>query len=147
MIQITQNDIAFALGVLGSVLGVMNMWREITKDKVKLKVIPKRVRPLGAADPEINISIEVINLSSFPLTIEEAGFVLRGTRSRLAIINPITTKNEQYPFRLEPRSSVTVYGKLVGQEVQTIKCAYATTSCGHSGHGNSPALKSLVKNG
>lgn len=145
MWNVSESSVTFALGTLGSVLGVMNTWRAISKDRVRLKVVPKSVIPVGGADPEINIGVEVLNLSSFSLSIEEVGFVLKRTSKRLAIINPITAKNTQPPFKLEPRSSITIYGKLHPEKMKGIVSAYARTSCGHDKRGNSPALRSLVK--
>lgn len=144
MIEVSQATVTFALGTLGSVLGVMNTWRAINKDKVKLKVVPKSVKPIGNADPEINICIEVLNISSFPVTIEETGFVLSGTKMRMAIINPITINNSNPPFKLDPRSSITVYGKLYDSKICDIKSAYARTSCGIEKRGTTPALKDFI---
>lgn len=138
--------ITFSLGVLGAGLGVLNYWRDSVKEKVRLKVIPKRVKATGGADSRINVGIEVINLSSFHLTIKETGFVMKGWGDkRLAIINPITAKGEVLPFRLEPRASLTTYAILKDEDAVLVKTAYASTACENEVRGNSPALKGYVK--
>lgn len=141
-----QSYITFSLGVLGAGLGVLNYWRDSVKDKVRLKVIPKRVIASGGADPRINVGIEVINLSSFPLTIKETGFIMKGwSDNRLAIITPITANREVLPFRLDPRASLTTYAILKDEDAALVKTAYVTTACENEVRGNSPALKGYVK--
>ncbi len=141
MIQISQGTISFSLAVLGSVLGILNTWRAMNKDKVKLKVLPKRAYPVGIASPMINFSIEVINLSSFPVTVNETGFLLKNTTNRAVIIDPITTDRTKPPFRLEPRASITTYVMLDDNIIHSLKVAYAKTACGYEIKGKSPALK------
>lgn len=140
-----QELITFSLSVLGAGLGVLNYWRDYSKDKVRLKVIPKRVIPSGGANPRINVGIEVINLSNFPLSVLEIGFKTREREKRMAIIQPITSDDEKYPFRLEPRSSRTVYAILEDKDAVNVIGAYASTACGVEKFGNSPALKGYVK--
>lgn len=124
-----ESIITFSLSVLGTGLGILNYWRDASKDKVRLKVIPKRVVASGSADPRINIGIEIINMSTFPLTICESGFVSREKKKRLAIIQPITANNETYPIRLEPRTAITIYAILEDVDAIMTECAYASTSC------------------
>jgi hypothetical protein len=49
-----------------------------------------------------------------------------------------------WPRRLEPRSSISVYGQAPGSvSGARIKCAYARTDCGVTKRGNSPALRQI----
>lgn len=120
------NVITFAIAVLGAILGVINTWHAIDKSRVKLRVIPKHAIPVGGMDNRLTFCIEVINLSSFAVTIDEAGVFLQGSQNRLAYTNPITNDNGSWPRRLEPRSAVTVYGERPKSDgAYRLKCAYA----------------------
>lgn len=61
----------FSAAMIGAILGIINIWKSIDRDKIKLKVIPKHAIPVGSADPSIIGSIEVINLSLFTITLSE----------------------------------------------------------------------------
>jgi len=138
--------ITFSLGLIGTVLGLLNTYRSIIKDTLKIKVIPKCVTPVGRFDPRINIAIEVINLSTFPFTLSEVGFTLKNTNKRACIIIPITIDGTKLPCRLEPRAAITIYGILDDITAINIKKAYALTACGCTHEGTSLAIKSHVKN-
>lgn len=137
--------ITLAIAVLGAALGLINTWHAIDKKRVKLRVRPKHAIPLGAANPGITFCIEITNLSEFSVTIDEAGVFYKGADARGAYTQPILIDGKPWPRRLEPRSSVTVYG----QSPQTkpghpLKCAYARTECGVTRTGSSPAFKQLA---
>ncbi|MBW8851343.1 MAG: hypothetical protein JF600_11225 [Xanthomonadales bacterium] len=68
--------ITLAVAAVGAVLGIINTWHTIDKNQVKLKVVPKHAIPYGAMDHRLRMCIEVTNLSSFPITIEEVGVFL-----------------------------------------------------------------------
>ena len=140
--------ITLAIAVLGAVLGVINTWQALDKDRVKLRVRPKHAIPVGAADPRLTFCIEITNLSSFAVTVEEAGVFYKGTESRGAYTQPIIIDGRGWPRRLEPRSSVTVYGQPPSAEQgHPLKCAYAKTACGVTQTGTSPAFEQLASNG
>ena len=88
----------FTIGAatLGAVLGVMNTWNSISARRLRVKVTPNFVldlagRPLGA-------SIEVTNLSTFPVSVAEVGFEADGGRHI-----PIMQSSTPLPHRLEAR--------------------------------------------
>jgi len=141
----TIEGVTLSLAVLGAVLGVINTWKALDKDRVKLKVVPKRAIPFGAAHPRLTFCIEVTNLSGFPVTIEEAGVFYKGTERRGAYVSPVLVDGLPWPRRLEARTSVTVYGE-PPEPLGTyrLKCAYARTSCGVTARGTSGALKQLA---
>ncbi len=141
--------ITLSIAVVGAVLGIINTWKSIDRDRLKLKVIPKRAIPVGELmNPHITLCIEVINLSTFPVTINEIGVLFHKTDERGVIINPIIADGEKFPRRLEPRMSFTAYADptaFLSEPNFKIKCAYAKTDCGNQITGNSPALKGLAK--
>ncbi len=136
-----------AIALLGAVLGVINTWHAIDKSRVKLRVRPKQAIPVGAADPDLTFCIEITNLSAFAVTVYETGVFYKGTDRRGAYVQPILIDGKGWPRRLEPRSSVTVYGQPPStMPGHPLKCSYATTECGVTSTGTSPAFKQLAKN-
>jgi hypothetical protein len=139
--------ITLAIAVLGAVLGVINTWHGLDKSRVKLLVRPKHAIPFGGVDPRITFCIEVINLSAFAVTVEDVGVLFKGTDQRGSLFQPILPDGGSWPRRLEPRSSVTVYGQRpVAPTGTVIKCAYAKTQCGYTETGTTPALKQIAQN-
>jgi len=135
-----------AIAVLGAVLGVINTWQALDKSRVKLRVRPKQVLPVGAADPRLTFCIEVTNLSAFAVTVSEVGVFYGGTDVRGAYVQRVLADGKDWPRRLEPRSSVTVYGQTPSKKAgHPLKCAYASTECGVTQTGISPAFKALAK--
>lgn len=137
--------ITLAIAILGAVLGLINTWHAIDKKRVKIRVRPKHAIPVGAVDPRITFCIEITNLSEFAITVDEVGVFYNGTDNRGAYTNPILIDGKSWPRRLEPRSSVTVYGQPPEPKSgHSLKCAYARTECGVTRTGTSPALKQLA---
>lgn len=139
--------VTLALAVLGAVLGVINTWHSLDKARVKLRVLPAHAIPVGpGANRSLNFSIEVTNLSSFAVTVHDVGVFFHGTDQRASFVRPIVIDGGAWPRRLEPRSSVSIYGERPESPAhQRIRCAYARTSCGVTKRGNSPALKQISR--
>jgi len=138
--------ITFAIAILGAVLGIINTWRNINKDRVKLKVTPKYVFFNDGRDNQL--SIEIINFSAFSLTITEVGVYYHGSTERAAVIEPHIYDGGSFPRKLEQRNSFSVYlpiGILKAKNNHKVKCVYVTTACGESVRGTSPALKDMIK--
>lgn len=136
--------ITFAIAVVGAVLGVINTRHALDKSRVKLRVVPKQVIPLGTSDATVSFCVEVTNLSDFAVTIDEVGFLRSGTERRSAYVLPLVTDGGPWPRRLESRSSVTVYGATPRTDAaHPFKCAYARTQCGVTCRGSSAALRAL----
>ncbi len=136
------DTVAIVLGCIGTLLGIMNIWKSMNDDRVKLLVLPKTAIPIGHSASDVDFCIEVLNKSHFPVTIVEVGFFLKGTTSRASIIEPIVIDGGSFPRRLEARSSVTVYLKARKSGLDnSVKCAFAKTDCGEIRKGNSAALK------
>lgn len=162
--------ITIILATTGTVLGIINSVIQLNKNRVILKVIPKSAlldkvhfngelltRAMGMVNTTgkeaINkndcVCIEVINLSSFPVTISEVGFTLKHSKGlRIVMTKPITLNKKSLPRRLDSRESQSFYGKLTNFDLEhfcLIKSAYAKTDCGIVKKGKSPALKELIK--
>jgi hypothetical protein len=139
--------LTFGLALIGAVLGITNTWRAISRDKPKVKVIPKRAYPVGGIDERIDLCIEAVNLGAIAVTITELGVFHHGTAARTALITPFIIDGGALPRRLEPRTTVTVYGRsdLIKADKHPIRCAYATTDCGLTFTGTSPAFRALME--
>jgi hypothetical protein len=140
--------VAVVLGAIGTVLGVVNTWYAFYRKRVKLKVNPQSAFPGEAGmyvtsvehTPFSTLCIEVINLSEFAVTINDVGFTLP-ERNRAHIPHPIILeKKKDWPRRLEPRESVTLYLN-ISDVPPLIGRAYAKTACGTTCFGDSRALK------
>src|ERR1041385_1896118 len=86
------DTITLVIAVIGAVLGILNAYRDFSRDRVKLRVVPKVAFNVGANNVitgdrptslmnqllrdgcPARLCIEVINLSTFPITISAAGF-------------------------------------------------------------------------
>jgi len=139
--------VTIGLASVGAVLGVLNAWRAFDRDRPKLRVSFSHAIPVGGADPRIRYSIEVINLSSFALTITEVGVLLKRTKKRGAVVRPVVLDGGEWPRRLEPRSAVSelLLSHAFEKETNDIRCVYAMTSCGSVFKGQSQALKQVAK--
>jgi hypothetical protein len=137
--------VTFAIAVLGAVLGVINTWIGLDKSRVKLKVAPAHAIPVGGTDPRLQFCLTITNLSSFAVTVDDAGLLFARSTSRGSLIQPVIGDGGAWPRRLEPRSSVTLYAHRPGPNGgPRIRAAYARTACGVTKTGNSPALRQIA---
>ena len=126
---------------VGAVLGIMNTWNAMNQRRVRLRVTPTFV--LTAQGDPLGVSIEVINLSAFPLTVSEVGFSA-GRGRRIPILAPKFLDNGTFPRRLESREAMSaMFGPGDFEAPRGIKVgdAYARTACGRTIYGGSPAGK------
>lgn len=144
--------------VTGAVLGVFNLWRQMSTDRVKLRVTPALVVGQGPTHvftnssvtidpvnaPEyVQLSVEVLNLSTFPVTIDEVGMTTHSS-ARMVFAGAHTSKNESLPLRLESRQAITLYTKpYLTSEFSRGNEVFAETVCGHRQVGSSIAVESL----
>jgi hypothetical protein len=142
------DGVTFGIALLGAVLGILNTWQSIEASRMKLKVVPGHLIPVGVlAEPKVDFYIEVTNLSAFPVTIKEVGILYSGTDKRGAFISPVLPDGGPWPRRLEPRTSVSIFGRAPDRTApggHPIRCAYADTECGIRKRGTSPALKQIA---
>lgn len=141
-------SVTFSIAALGAVLGVINTWVGLSKERVRLAVIPKHAIPVGAAASNIELGIEIINLSAFPVTISEVGVFYRGTTKRSVIPNPIDLDQRGFPRRLDSRESMTIYCEKPRAVVDghRMSSVFAKTDCGIVRKGSSPAFKQMAGN-
>jgi hypothetical protein len=142
--------ITSAFAAVGAVLGVINTWQALDQKRVRLRVVPKLAYPFVGGDfGETMGCIEVVNLSAFPVSINEIGFTLGGDprkTKRLAITSPSTSDRQPFARTLQPRHSVTGYFDL-NRIVPEIRKAYVRTDCDEVAYGVSPALKHMRRIG
>ncbi len=149
-----------SIAMLGVALGVLNLWQWLPSQRVRLRVIPKiafdidpgryysdrwnkyvaRLHENG--DPK-RWMIEVVNLSTFPITIDEIGFSDRTPDGTFSMVDPEISRGKTWPVRLEPREKAILYstdGVLLPPLVWANPYAYAKTDCGCCFYGRSPIL-------
>ena len=150
-------DLIFkVLAAVGAVLGLYNLAALLWRDRIKLKVLPEvhtntfpPIGPFRDVEELIGLSIEVTNLSTFPITVSAVG--LRHGR-RGSIIEYAKSldgqRSDAPPRRLAPRESMRVYyspGLRRHPELKEVKSAFAMTACGAVRFGRSPALAAYVR--
>jgi hypothetical protein len=150
----------------GMALGIFNFLNERRRHKVHLKVTPRAAHYIGNAEDgretylyssneferdgmADTLVVEVINLSTFPVIINEVGLTKKWTRRRMAMPMPKLIDGAVWPRKLEARESVTAHfdlTQLLGNvNLRQAKSAYAKTVCGEFQTGNSDALKDLLR--
>jgi hypothetical protein len=138
--------VTMSIAVVGAVLGVMNTWNNMNQKRVRLRVIPKVAIPVMNGEfGETMGCIEVVNLSAFPVSIQEVGFTLRRHSrkgDRLTIVQPITNDQQPLARRLESRQSVSAYFQLDARFANA-KSAYVRTDCDEMAYGKTPAMNRL----
>jgi hypothetical protein len=147
--QVTAIDLVnLFIATIGAALGILSVWRDIERDRVKLKVVPHRAMLVGTGDRRERLCIEVINLSAFAVTISGVGVLYHGTRDVGWIMQPLLTDGSKLPKRLEPRESMTAYcapEMIDDPHFAMVRCAFAKTQCDHQATGVSPALRHMAK--
>lgn len=142
---------SLVLGAIGAVLGVVNTYVLLNSRRVRLRVTPKSAQladgaVLTHAGRMLNspdMAIEVINLSSFPVTVSGLGLKL-GNGKRLAWTEPRLLDGKPWPRRLDAREAVTAYAPI--QHLSPIATrAYAETDCGEERTGTSRAFKEMLR--
>lgn len=139
-----KDGVTLSVAVLGAVLGIINTWHSMDERRLRLRVVPKFAH--FVYDVELGPQkgcIEVINLSAFPVGVQEVGFTMAG-KQRQVILQPMTMDERPFGRRLEPRQSVNAYFDLEAISPGIIK-AYVRTECGELVYGDSPGLKNFAR--
>lgn len=137
--------LTFGLAVLGAGLGVFNAWKGWIADRVRLQVVPLFTKDTTG---ESYISIEVRNLSAFPVTVTAIGFTVVGGATHLQIPHPVFIGFDKLPVRLVSRTALTSLTPLIAFEesqVVTIDAAYVKTACGLQVKGGRKALRKILQ--
>lgn len=125
-------SITLVIAILGASLGIINTWHALDRTRVKLRVVPKTAHPFGYGAPEVDFCIEVTNLSTFAIYLDEGGLLYSGTSKKGIILNPIFPNdiNGSWPKKLESRESTTIYMLLSNSTEHKINAIYIKTQCG-----------------
>lgn len=140
-----------AIATLALLLGVRSEWRAHRSGKIQLRVLPMLSYPFNvSALRSPCVCIEVANLGSFAVTIDEVGFTREDSEDRFAVAAPITSDGKPWPRRLEPHEIVHAYifeDAHFKAALPHLKEAYAETSTRFQVTGSSKAFKRLKKLG
>lgn len=138
--------ITLGAALLGAALGIMNTWNAMSQRRVRVRVNPAFA--LTADGNPFGFSVEIVNLSTFPLTLAEIGFEIGGGR-RASVQSPQFLDSKNLPRRIESRESVIVLftPQNFGVPLPEINLgrAYARTACGRIIFGDSPAGRKFAK--
>lgn len=165
--------VTFGIALLGAVLGVINTWRALWRDRVRLRVVLV-LHTGGEADaygtkrrshtefvngldvtPDGMVGVRVTNLGFLEVTIGDlgftpSGFIARRLRSRLqrASIKGDAAGEKSLPKLLKPRESMTIWvGPYVVEQIaarlSVARRVYATTDCGVTAYGTSRLFRLL----
>jgi hypothetical protein len=117
------------VGAAGAFLGVLNTWRNWSQDRVRIRVKTSLGR--NAAGPLLVLN--VLNISSFPVTITHVGFDILGGGEHMQIPAPIFAGSHTLPVRLESRTSCTAlqpFTALPAERWLVVRRTYVETACG-----------------
>lgn len=155
-----------ATGILGTVLGGITTWDMLRKNTVRLRIVPKLThvidnsialnatrsneltQQLIEAGAPLRLSVEVVNLSAFAVTVSEIGFGQADEQRYILTEAELSPPGKTWPIRLEPREAVTAYGGVgVGIDPCAIKkpVAFALTDCGFVAYGTSPIFEQYLR--
>jgi hypothetical protein len=140
-----KDTITIGAASVGAVLGIMNTWNSMNQRRVRLRVIPAFVMT-SDHDP-LGFSVEVVNLSMFPITVAEIGFEV-GHGQRAPLQSPQFLDNKSLPRRIESREAISaLFGPRDFQISSNVRLGYAyvRTACGRTIYGNSPAGRQFSK--
>jgi hypothetical protein len=133
--------ITFGLAGVGAALGVVNTWTTVRSKRVRLRVTPQWSLASGWS----GLSIEVINLGAFPVTVTEIGFTLDRSRSTLPKRVPIPTQaivqGDVPPTTIQPHEATSLIFNADWLGSLPIQRAYARTASGEIARGTSGALE------
>ena len=71
--------------IIGVLLGVLNLWKEMNRDKVKFSIIP-------VFKERLCLFVFVINKSNFPIYVPEIGLKFKGDKNRYPTIEYLEGK-------------------------------------------------------
>lgn len=139
------DGITLAFAIIGAVLGILNTWHTINRDRVKLLVVP---RYYIASSGISGICIDVTNLSFLPVTVTQVAIELGCSRNQIFVFHPLYLDDTCLPHRMEPRTSITVFiPPGIDRDPRLIdgRRALAKTACGRTFYGSSPAFKDHIR--
>ncbi|WP_395008569.1 hypothetical protein [Undibacterium sp.] len=136
--------ITLAVAAVGAVLGIINTWRAIDNDRVKLLITPVwRIHDVG----DDYIVARVINRSSFDVTIVDVGFNFWFS-GKHAQAFPGGGFGKSLPYKLEARTSAIFYliaSTSVDKRIWRISGVYVHTDCGLKFNRTNAVLRGFVR--
>lgn len=138
-----KDGVTLAIAVLGAGLGVLNYWNTVSARRVRLRIKPSVAYSIDNMLQDPMIGIEVINLSTFAVTVTEVGFTLAGTTARAVAARPVIIDGKPWPRRLESREAVTAYMEQPTRGQYMVPSVYARLASGEHLTGKGPALNGL----
>jgi len=135
--------VTLATALLGAVLGILNWWRNFNADRVRLRIGVGRA--LVSNDRTHYVSVTLVNVSNFAVTITAVGFDLRGTDQHIPLPGHWVIDGGTLPKRLESRAAITALAPIgaLQRGGNRVAVAYAETACGHRVTGGRKALRNL----
>lgn len=118
-----------ALAVLGTVLGVMNAWRNWMHDSVNVNVSVDQ----GVTSHAKGLLVTVRNLSRFALTVNNACIQLPHRRRILLLSTYCVIEPFDFPVRLESRTAMTIFipfAALPRDEIHGLRKVQIKMACG-----------------
>lgn len=142
---------SLALGTIGAALGIVNTYVLLNSRRVRLRVTPESAQLADGAVQtrtgrllnSLHIAIEVINLSSFPVTVSGVGLKLKNG-NRQAWTEPMLLDSKPWPRRLDAREAVTAYAPIQALSPLATR-AYARTDCDEERTGTSRAFEEMLR--
>lgn len=134
------------IAVLGATLGVLNTWRTFNQDRVRIRVAAMYCL---IGDGRECLGIEVVNLSSFPVTITGIGCTMAGGKKRLWLHPDLLSTGDTLPKRLEPRTGFTALagpGATEHLEFRGARKPFVATACGLKINGSAKGLATAIHN-
>jgi len=154
-------------GIGALVLSLINTYVQVNNNRVKLKIVPQisyeeregiwacSAIPFpnmmnAIKEKRHRLCIEVTNLSSFAVTINQVGFgKFKLHENGISIPFPKVMKRENcWPLKLDSRESDLLSmssGIDIPIELLDKNCAFAVTQCGHIAYGNSDMFDAYVE--
>jgi hypothetical protein len=132
----TSELFTFSVASVGAVLGIINTVTALNQQRVKLVVRVKSAFLFPPTGGTVKMfSIQVTNLSSFPVFISEVGFEIYGRSERLVIMELLTSDHQPFTRKLESRASIIGFFEDAGDD-KTRGRSYVRTDRGEQRFGN-----------
>ena len=132
-----------SFGLLGAVLGVVNTWRAIDRDRIRIRVEPVFFFRTDGIVKMVGYRLIITNLSYIAVTITQVGFMMRDGKNLLTFVSPIDCT---LPQRMEARTRLEAsIPKPDSPDFLDIRCAYVDTACGKRFTGNCRAFLRELK--
>ncbi|TWT76087.1 hypothetical protein Pla123a_28760 [Posidoniimonas polymericola] len=127
----------FALGAIGTVLGILNFWRNVVRDRPKLRVTPTQAIGVGNRAGVRFVGVHVVNMSTFPLTITGAGWIIPEVEAKKHRAHVIPDQppvmGENIPATIGPREAASFVMRAkpeTAEKGMTYTGVWAKTACG-----------------